>query len=164
VSAHADFDRQFIDLLVAHHRESISMLELAGGRAEHRELQSFALDGISARKNDLENLKDWRARWYGQGESPPNAGAVTLPDMPEHVVVATGAEMERLKSARPFDRALIELLLPHHQRAIDAAKVASLRATHAEIKALATRIVERHEREVETLKRFYTKWYGSGRK
>ncbi|MGC4063339.1 MAG: DUF305 domain-containing protein [Polyangiaceae bacterium] len=95
---------------------------------------------------------------------PPSAERIRLPDMPEHVIVPIAPEIARLKRAKPFDKALIELLLPHHQIAIDAAKVAALRATHGELKALAERTVEEQEKEVEQLKSWYTKWYGSVRR
>jgi uncharacterized protein (DUF305 family) len=160
---HADFDRQFIDLLASHHRDSIAMLELATNRSEHSELRGFASEGIPSRTADVATLRDWRAKWYGHGEIPPSAARIQLPDMPEHVVVPIALEIERLKSAKPFDKGFIEVLLPHHQVAIDAAKVASLRATHGEVKALAKTTVERHEKEVDQLKAWYTRWYGATR-
>lgn len=60
-----------------------------------------------------------------------------------------------------YDRDFIDLMVPHHQSAIDMAKVAQAHATHAELKTLADAIIGAQEGEIAQMKDWRKAWYGS---
>lgn len=57
-----------------------------------------------------------------------------------------------------FDKAFIELMIDHHQGAIDMAKEANEKAKHQEIKDLAREIIEAQNREINQMKQWQTQW------
>ncbi|MBW4623050.1 MAG: DUF305 domain-containing protein [Cyanosarcina radialis HA8281-LM2] len=57
------------------------------------------------------------------------------------------------------DRHFIEMMIPHHQGAIDMAELALVQAKHPEIKNLAKAIKQDRSREIQLMRTWYKKWY-----
>ena len=58
------------------------------------------------------------------------------------------------------DQHFIEMMIPHHQQAVEMADIAFTRAQHPEIKNLAVAIKKDQTSEIEQLRTWYKKWYG----
>ena len=67
------FDREFIDMMIPHHQEAITMArgEIADG--EDEELMTLASEIIAAQSTEIEEMNAWREQWYG---APSPAGGV----------------------------------------------------------------------------------------
>jgi uncharacterized protein (DUF305 family) len=59
------------------------------------------------------------------------------------------------------DRHFIEMMIPHHEGAIDMAELALNRAERPEIKKLAQLIIKDQQREIEQMRTWYRQWYGT---
>lgn len=60
-----------------------------------------------------------------------------------------------------YDQMFIDMMVTHHQAAVEMAKVAQRKAEHPEIKQLADAIVAEQEREIGQMKAWRKAWYGS---
>ena len=60
-----------------------------------------------------------------------------------------------------IDEHFIEQMIPHHEGAIEMAKLAQERATQPEIKTLANSIIKSQSEEITTMKNWYKDWYGT---
>jgi uncharacterized protein (DUF305 family) len=60
-----------------------------------------------------------------------------------------------------YDRTFIDGMVPHHQAAIDMAKIAQRKAEHPELKQLADAIVADQDGEIAQMKAWRKAWYGS---
>jgi uncharacterized protein (DUF305 family) len=60
-----------------------------------------------------------------------------------------------------YDRSFIDLMVPHHQAAVEMAKVAQAHATHAELKTLADAIINAQDNEIAQMRGWRKAWYGS---
>jgi uncharacterized protein (DUF305 family) len=60
-----------------------------------------------------------------------------------------------------FDRAFIDMMVPHHQGAVEMAKIAQQRAERPEIKELAATIITAQEQEIAQLKQWRQAWFNS---
>ncbi|QUS60901.1 DUF305 domain-containing protein [Synechocystis sp. PCC 7339] len=58
------------------------------------------------------------------------------------------------------DQSFIEMMIPHHQDAIDMAEMALQKAEHPELKELAQNIIRDQEREIKEMKTWYQQWFG----
>ncbi|WP_437966876.1 DUF305 domain-containing protein [Sorangium sp. So ce260] len=158
-AASAPFDRQFIDMMTPHHEGAVMMAMTAQERAEHAELKVMADEIISAQNQEISQLKSWREQWYGSGETPPVDEMPMLEGMEHGSMMDMVRQNEELKTAEPFDRAFIDAMIPHHEMAIDAAEVALQKAEHAEIKTLASGILEAQQREIDQMEAWRAEWY-----
>lgn len=62
------------------------------------------------------------------------------------------------KSGDAFDAAFLEMMIPHHEGAIDMAKLAQKNAGHAEIKKMADDIITAQQREIDQMKAWQSSW------
>jgi uncharacterized protein (DUF305 family) len=60
-----------------------------------------------------------------------------------------------------IDQHFIVQMIPHHEGAIDMAKVALERSTRPEILSLAEGIIEAQEQEIEDMRSWYQAWFGA---
>ena len=58
------------------------------------------------------------------------------------------------------DRMFMQMMIPHHQGAIDMANVALTKAEHQEIKTLAQNIVATQTAEIAEMRGYLKSWYG----
>jgi uncharacterized protein (DUF305 family) len=65
------------------------------------------------------------------------------------------------RGGAPFDQQLVDMMVTHHQGAIDAAKAAETRAQRSEVKQLAGEIAAAQQREIEQMRQWRRAWYGS---
>lgn len=64
--------------------------------------------------------------------------------------------------AAGLDQAFIDMMVPHHQAAVEMAKIAQDRATHEELRSLADDIVAAQESEIVQLREWRQAWFDSG--
>jgi uncharacterized protein (DUF305 family) len=60
-----------------------------------------------------------------------------------------------------MDRHFIERMIPHHQDAIEMAKLALDKSKKSEIKKLANDIITSQTAEIDTMKKWYKEWFGT---
>jgi uncharacterized protein (DUF305 family) len=69
--------------------------------------------------------------------------------------------MGMMMNQEKADSHFIEMMIPHHQGAVDMANLAMTKAKHPEIKTLAESIKQSQSQEIEQMNTWYKKWYGS---
>ena len=62
------------------------------------------------------------------------------------------------KTGDDFDKAFIEQMIPHHQGAIDMAKLAQENGYHQEIKEMAEDIISAQTSEIEMMREWQNSW------
>jgi uncharacterized protein (DUF305 family) len=163
------FDQRFIDMMVPHHLAAVEMAKIAADRGEHPEIKALATEIISAQETEIAQMRAWRKDWFGSDQTPPMDSVPMLPGREMEGDSMGGMEMggtmdmttdvEILRSAQPFDKAFLEAMIPHHESAITAAKLAQQSATQAEIKDLAAAIIGAQEAEIAQMRGWLAAWY-----
>lgn len=60
-----------------------------------------------------------------------------------------------------FDQAYLEMMIAHHEGAIDMAELAATNAKHEEIKTLSTQIIDAQAKEISNMQQWQKDWgYG----
>ena len=147
-------DAAFVNEMIPHHEGAIEMAEVALENAEHEEIRTLSREIIVAQRTEIEELRRIR----------DDLGATTTMDM-------SGGEMEgmsmaedprELAEARPFDKAFIDAMTPHHESATVMAKVALEESENPQIRGIAEDIVAGQEREISQMKQWREEWYPKG--
>jgi uncharacterized protein (DUF305 family) len=63
------FDLAFILMMIPHHEGAIRMAEELKQKGENPELQAMADEIIEAQQKEIEQMRQWRSQWYGEGQS-----------------------------------------------------------------------------------------------
>lgn len=62
------------------------------------------------------------------------------------------------KTGDDFDKAFIEMMISHHEGAVDMAELIPARAKHEEIKQLGQAIISAQTKEIEAMKQWQKDW------
>jgi uncharacterized protein (DUF305 family) len=161
----SQFDQQFIDMMVGHHRASLEMARIAVTRSQRPEIQEIAAAILAEQPNEIADMQQWRADWFGSPNTPPLDRVptldVSLTASGQPITADLGSKVEALRSApEPFDTAFIDALVPVHQRETDVARMAILQANHQEILDLAGEVLAAQVHEIELLQGWRKEWFG----
>ena len=80
---------------------------------------------------------------------------------------ATGCGMTSMQSntgaakTAPFDQQFIDMMVPHHEGAVEMARIAEQRSQRPEIRQMATDILRTQASEIEQMKAWRKAWFGS---
>jgi uncharacterized protein (DUF305 family) len=160
-----EFDQLFIDMMVPHHQGAVEMARIAQAQAEHQEIKDLAQAIIQSQDAEIALMMAWRLGWYGSNQTPsmdqmPMLGGTGMGSMGHTMNMAQ--DVEQLRGApEPFDRAFIDAMIPHHQSAIDAARLALQQATRQEIRTLAAAIIADQQREIDQMTVWRVAWYSA---
>jgi uncharacterized protein (DUF305 family) len=166
----AGFDQQFIDMMVPHHAGAVEMARIAQTRAQHAEIQVLANNILQSQSAEIDQMRGWRKAWFGTPDTPPMSrmpmvgpmNDATTMTMNTDATVNMDRQVADLRGApEPFDAAFIEAMIPHHQMAVSAARLALQRTSHAEISDLAIGILDAQQREIGQMQAWRLQWYGS---
>lgn len=65
-----DYDKAFIEMMIAHHEGAVDMAELSEERAKHDEIKQLSKEIISAQEKEISDMKRWQLDWgYGTDEA-----------------------------------------------------------------------------------------------
>jgi uncharacterized protein (DUF305 family) len=71
------FDREFIDMMIAHHQGAIRMARAELDNGQNRELKALAEAIVDAQAKEIDEMNTWRVEWFGAispaGGVPPEA-------------------------------------------------------------------------------------------
>ncbi len=114
-------------------------------------------------------MRNWRVAWFGSAATPDMAHMPLLPGMSSMMSMTDMMHMQHmmgdiaaLKTARPFDKAFIAAMIPHHRMAIVAAKLELTYGSHAALKSMAISIIEGQAREIGLMEAYRDVWYSGG--
>jgi uncharacterized protein (DUF305 family) len=149
-------DERFIDAMVPHHQGAIAMAEVALKNAEHEKIKDLSRNIVSTQRAEIEELKSIKKEEFGTSNVPM--------EMSQEQMRGMGMMMDPQELARSesFDRAFIDAMIPHHQSAIEMAKVAYEKSENPRIKKLAENIVSAQQAEIKQIKRWREQWYLEG--
>ena len=124
-TAYTRDDVQFLQNMIPHHRQAIEMAALAADRTNRKELIDAAGRIDSSQKDEIEFMQGW----LEDHDEPVTADPAHHPDHAAHGAhanagmkgMATPEQMAALAAAdgTEFDRLFLELMIKHHEGAVE---------------------------------------------
>ncbi len=148
-------DERFIDAMVPHHQGAVEMARVALKNAEHEEIKQLSRNIISSQQAEIEELKAIKEEEFGTSQVPMEMS-------PQQTQSMGMMDPQELANREPFDRAFIDAMIPHHQSAIEMARVALENSDNPKIKELAENIASAQQKEIEQMKQWREEWYPGG--
>ena len=150
-------DVTFANDMIPHHAQAIEMVTLTDGRPLDPDVAQLASQIRDAQVPEVETMTDWLTAW---GKEIPetsldhtNAGH-DMDDMDTDMPgMMSSAEMDALVSAADaeFQDMWLEMMLEHHQGAIEMAKTEAANGKYADAVSLAESIEAAQEAEIEQI-------------
>lgn len=150
-------DAMFLSQMIPHHEDAVQMADLALARAEHEELRTLAADVKRVQTAEIVTMREWHRAWFGEEVPGTNDGRGQGQRRSAAV-----RHLEQTTDGESFDRAFLELMIPHHEMGVMMASMAGRRSGREELRSLALTMVDSQGREIEQMRAWYEEWYGSG--
>lgn len=139
-------DRAFVADMTPHHQSAVAMAKIAQERGESTFVKELA-DDITRTQN--EEIAVMRREDQALAEAGIKKGSLGVE---EHMMGMDG-DVDALKTAKPFDKAFINMMLPHHEGAVTMAKVELSKGKNERLKTLAQDIITAQEREIKAMRK-----------
>ena len=158
---HNAADLSFAQQMIVHHQGAVEMADLAPSRAANQQVKDLAIKIKAAQAPEIEQMTGWLTLW-GAAMSTSTSASTTSDDGMDHGGMsgmgkegestgATGmampgmmsdAQMQELTAATgaDFDRLFLELMIVHHQGAIEMADTQIAKGSNPAALALAESI------------------------
>lgn len=156
-AAATETDGAFMVEMTAHHESAIEMAEIAEERAQRPQIRELASDIIATQSDEIDELEGIHQALFAEPVAEGDHGTLGL--APHEA----GMEMDasELESAKPFERAFIDMMVPHHQGAIRMARVQLDQGQNPQLHDLARAIIDAQSREIEEMNAWRERWYGA---
>lgn len=144
----ATAEKSFLQGMVPHHSSAVDMAKIAQTEAESDFVKGLARDIISSQALEIAQMGRIHQRLFDAPLEP-----------------AAGAHMDAaamLRGKKPFDRAFVDEMTPHHQAAVDMSEEVLGKTQDAEVRRLAQGIIAAQKREIAEMKAFRAREYGRG--
>ncbi len=156
---HNAADVTFAKGMIPHHRQAVEMADLAPGRAQSAEVKKLAADIKKAQAPEIEKLSGWLTSW---GEAVPAEGAMDHSmhgGMEGMEGMMSAEEMTALENAsgKAFDTAFMEMMIKHHEGAVEMAKTEQADGAHTPARKMAADIIASQSTEIEQMKKLLGK-------
>lgn len=170
-TAHNDADVTFVQMMIPHHRGAIEMAQLAPSRAQSQQVKDLAAKIEAAQAPEIEQMTAWLQAWGVKTESAAASssaddgmggmdhGGMSMDKdggmsasssamaMPGEM---TAEQMQSLEAASgaDFDRLFLELMIMHHQGAVEMADTEIAQGSNADAVKLAESIKASQSEEI----------------
>lgn len=148
-------DAAFITDMTAHHDGAIDMARIAKQRAEHPEIRQLADDIAAAQKGEISVMQFIGEDMHAMGQHGNGHMGMSEAEMGMDI------EPAMLRDARPFDRAFIDMMVPHHQGAIAMAERLLASGAQPALRRIARDIIDAQRDQVTQMRKWRKAWYGS---
>lgn len=155
-------DAHFIEQMIPHHEDAITMSKLAQTKATRPEVKQLAQNIIDSQSKEIEQMKVWYKDWFGK-ELPTGSEVMSQHGMMGNSGMHMGmmgnkTDITRLEKAEDFDRAFVEHMIPHHQMAVMMASMLKNGTQRPEMKKLAEDIITAQTTEIDQMRQWLIEW------
>jgi uncharacterized protein (DUF305 family) len=147
------FDAQFIDQMTVHHQGAIMSTQAMIADSDRPELQALAEDIITSQREQITQMRNWRAQWYPDLEPTFGMGGSMMPGTGDGKPMMGGSMMgSMMGGSAGTERMYLQMMIVHHQLGLDMAEQAQQNATHPELTDLAAVIAEEQAAQITQMR------------
>ena len=160
-TVHNDADVTFVQGMLPHHEGALAMAQLADGRASDPRVIDLADRIEAAQGPEIETMTGWLEEWgeplpeEDMGGMDHGSGGMDMEGMSEEDMTALDSA-----SGAEFDRMFLEMMIPHHQGAVDMAETEIATGSDQDAVDMAREIVESQTAEIEEMQTLLTELGG----
>lgn len=155
-------DAHFIEQMIPHHEDAITMAKLADSKAQRSEIKQLASNIIDSQGKEISQMKEWYEDWFGKevptGNQVMNQHGMMGGSSMHMGMMGDESDTTALEQAEDFDATFIKQMIPHHQMAIMMANMLKNGTNRPEMKRLAEDIIAAQTQEINQMRQWYTDW------
>ncbi|MCH8531816.1 MAG: DUF305 domain-containing protein [Saccharospirillum sp.] len=139
-----DADHDFVRGMIPHHQGAIDMAEVLLAQGSDAQLLELGEEIITAQQAEIEQMEQWLAD-YGPARPGPNSNAIRAGY--DRINQKMMRDMDMAPTGN-VDRDFVLGMIPHHEAAIDMARLLLQYSEDQELRELAEAVIREQEREI----------------
>jgi len=154
---HNAADVSFSKEMIQHHRQAVEMASLAADHASSAQVKTLATKIKGAQDPEIETMSGWLTSW---GEKVPQDMTGMGHDMSSSTPgMMTDADMGKLEKASGamFDTMFLNMMVEHHEGAVDMAKAEKADGSYRPATELAADVVTAQSAEIKQMNKMLGK-------
>ncbi|MGH3527851.1 MAG: DUF305 domain-containing protein [Pseudonocardiaceae bacterium] len=156
-SAHNAADIAFAQQMIPHHRQAITMAGLVPARTANTKVRDLASQITTDQDREISTLNSWLQAWHAPpAKNDPGGGsAMGGMDRAATVGMMSNQQMSQLvKSNGPtFDRLFLQLMIAHHQGAVQMATTELAAGRNPDAMQVATSIQRNQTAQIANMRK-----------
>ena len=145
-----EFDVAFLSQMIAHHQAALKMARDARPTLKDEHVQEHAQEIITSQTKEIREMGALLKNDYKTGPTAAHMQRMH-------------ADMKGMMSRKPGgDRIFLEMMIPHHQGAVDMRRLALKNSSSPKVKALAERKREEEAAEIADFRKMLSRGVGKG--
>jgi uncharacterized protein (DUF305 family) len=156
---HNQADVDFATAMIPHHGQAVTMADLALSKATNSQVKQLATSIKKAQNPEIVAMSGWLADWKQPVPDPTStAGSMPGMNMGSGQGMMSAEDMTKLDNASgaAFDKLWLQMMISHHQGAVDMAKTEQAKGQNPDAKKLAGSIITSQTSEIITMKTLLT--------
>jgi uncharacterized protein (DUF305 family) len=161
-------DKAFVREMVPHHMMAVEMAKMAAMDGQHAKIRRLGRQISKAQTAEISTLTRIARRLGVTPETMSMTGDMSDRMMADLETLGVGMDesgmamnMDDLHGAKQFDRAFIDMMIPHHQGAIRMARAERKRGMDAQLRRIASSIIKDQAKEIREMNAWRKAWYGN---
>jgi uncharacterized protein (DUF305 family) len=155
---HNQADVTFAQQMIPHHQQALDMARTVAGHTTNAKVTDLAGRIEKAQDPEIQQMTGWLNQW---GAAPSTTsgmpGMGTMPGMGDGRAMPgmmSDQDMQQLSQAKGagFDKMWLQMMVQHHQGAVDMAKTELAQGASADAKTLAQKIIDGQQAEITEMK------------
>jgi len=151
-------DAHFIEQMIPHHQDAITMSNLALTKAQRPEVKQLAENIIDSQGREINQMRSWYKDWLGVDVPNNTTGGMMGANKIHMGMMGSDSDFDSLENASDFDKAFIEEMIPHHQMAVMMATMLKGGTQRSEMKKLANDIIAAQTSEINQMRGWLKEW------
>ena len=149
------YDLQFLDSMIHHHEGAVSMAQMVLRKSEREELKTFARKIIDDQNREIAQMRSGREAWF---PGKPSAINMDLPGMKKSMMTPEHERMMESASGNAFDIHFVDMMVPHHEGAVEMSREFLTKGERPELKSLAEQIIKAQDDEIKQMQAWKSGW------
>lgn len=152
-----NMDKQFIEQMIPHHEDAITMAKLALEKSQRSEIKELANTIIKTQSDEISNMREWYKDWYGT-DVPKNAMGNNGMGMRDGMM-NNSMDSKSLADATDFDKEFLTQMTMHHKMAVMMVQMMLSNTNRPEMEQLGKDIIATQTKEINQMQSWYQAWY-----
>ncbi|MGW4402372.1 DUF305 domain-containing protein [Amycolatopsis nivea] len=149
-AGHNAADVTFAQQMIPHHQQALEMAKMVPSRSSNPKVVDLAGRIDRAQDPEIRQMQGWLKTWGAAATSHSMPGGHEMSGDHAMTGMMSDADLKSLDAAKgpAFDRSWLDMMIKHHQGAVEMAKTELAQGADAGAKALAQRIIDAQQAEI----------------
>ncbi|MEO6084676.1 MAG: DUF305 domain-containing protein [Umezawaea sp.] len=146
-------DVTFAQAMVVHHAQAVDMAKLVPTRSTNAKVLDLAKRVEAAQAPEIDQLNGWLKAWNATSTSMPGMdhGSMSDGSMPGMMSADDMGKLAQVTGTE-FDRMWLDMMIRHHEGAVEMSKTELAKGGNADAKELAKTIVDAQQQEIAEMR------------